>query len=240
MVRLRNFLIEFGTSYISRKTGNYVAPVTMIAYIRGVQRRLREFGVSVDLLSGPIFAHPVHGLKAAVDNKFAVQQARGRCTTSHNVLTIDDIRTSFASELCNPGNAEGYRNRLVFAVGLAIGAHPTKLCLMEITQLKEEILNGKNFFVYYPKIGSELCGSKNAKGVVHATKHKVRTVPIHDICFFDGTLNVYELIKEYFAARQASSITCKRFFLSIRKGKKLNTRSFFKNQPLGKISACLL
>ena len=99
------------------------------------------------------------------------------------MLTIDDIRNIFASEHCNPANAEGYRNRLIFGVGLAIGARPTELCMMKVSQFKREEVNGKAGLVYYPKIDSELGESKNAKGGVHAIKYYVRNIPINDIPF---------------------------------------------------------
>ena len=73
LVRLRHFLIEFGTSYVSPRTSAEVMPSTMHTYIRGVQRRLGELGFTVDPFSGPIFNHPQHGLKAAMDNKFSLQ-----------------------------------------------------------------------------------------------------------------------------------------------------------------------
>ena len=77
---------------------------------------------------------------------------------------------------------------------------------MEVTQFMREKVEGKNCFMYYLKIGSTLGESKSAKGGVCAIKYRVRSVPIHDISFLEGTLNVYELIDQYFRARSVAGI----------------------------------
>lgn len=52
--RLRHFLIEFSTRYVSPRTKSEVMPSTMLNYVRGVQRRLSELGMKVNLFSGPM------------------------------------------------------------------------------------------------------------------------------------------------------------------------------------------
>lgn len=96
--RLRHFLIELCTRYVSPLTQKEVAPSIMLNYVRGVQRRIKELGLTINLFSDPIFADPVERLSPLLDNKFAQQQSEGQITKNHNILTIDDIRTIFGSE----------------------------------------------------------------------------------------------------------------------------------------------
>ena len=124
--------------------------------MRGVLRRLAELGYSVNLFSGPIFADLEAGLKVALDKKFSLQQSKGGLRKSHNVLTIGDIEIIFNSEYCNPTNATGFRNRLIFAVGLALGSRPTELWLLDVAQFKREKVNVRDCFVFYPKVGSNI------------------------------------------------------------------------------------
>ena len=136
--RLRHFLIEFAMRYISPRISEEVLPSTMLNYLRSVQSRLGELGFPVNLFAGPIFDDPMEGPKSALDNKFALQQSLGGITRSHNVLTIEEIGSIFHSEYRNPMNSTGYRNRLIFAVGLAIGKRPTKLWLLHLSKFKSE------------------------------------------------------------------------------------------------------
>ena len=53
--RLNHFLVEFGTTYVSLKTNEQMAPSSMMSYIRGIQQRLREIGFDVNLFSEPTF-----------------------------------------------------------------------------------------------------------------------------------------------------------------------------------------
>ena len=119
--------MEFGTNYVSKKKRTQVEPSSMLTYIRGIQRRLHELALPVHLFESSIFANPDSGLVAALDNKFVHQQSSGLRTRSHNILTVDDIEKIFSSEHCNATPAEGFRNKLVFAVGIALGARTTEV-----------------------------------------------------------------------------------------------------------------
>ena len=67
--------MEFSTNYVSKKKGTEVEPSSMLTYIRGIQRRLHELGLPVNLFEGSIFANPESGLVAALHNKFANQKS---------------------------------------------------------------------------------------------------------------------------------------------------------------------
>ena len=128
----------------------------MLNYLRGVQRRLSELVFPTNLFYGTIFNDFVEGLKSALDNKFSLQQVRGRITKSHNALTIQDICTISNSEILNPNKSTGYPSKLIFGVGLATGTRPTELWLLDVSQFKFEIVNGEPAIVYYAKTGSNL------------------------------------------------------------------------------------
>lgn len=93
--RLHHFMIKFSTRYVSPRTNLEVMPSTKLKYVRGVQRRLIELGMKVNLFSGPVFDDPEEALTCVLDNKFAQQQFRGRLMKSRNILTVDGIRTIF-------------------------------------------------------------------------------------------------------------------------------------------------
>ena len=232
-VRLRHFLIESCTRYVSSKTKESVAPSTMLGYDRSIQRRLAELKFKVNLLSGLIFACPNEGLKAVLDNKFSEQQFGGARTKSHNILTLSEVRAIFTSEYCSVNTPIGYRNMLISALGLALGCRPNELVLINTCQFKKENVNGKPSWVFYPKIGSSKGESKNAKVGVRAVSYRTHAIPIHNISFFNGTLNIYSLIDDYFQARKEGGITSDRFFLGTKTGMKIKATEFFRDQPLG-------
>ena len=83
------------------------------------------------LFSGPIFAGPNSSLVAVLDNKFSEQQAGGRTLKPHNLLCVEDVALILDSEHCNPLNAEGYRNRLLFILDLSISARTSELHMLK-------------------------------------------------------------------------------------------------------------
>ncbi len=202
------------------KTGNEFEPSSMLCYIRGIQRRLSEIGFHVNLFDGPIFRDLRSGLVPALNNKFAEQQSYGAVTKSHNILTLKEIETIFESEHCNARNAEGFRKRLIFAVGLAIGAHTTELWGLRVDQFAEEQVNGKDALMYHPKVGSRDGESKNHKGEIKYVKYRPQRIPIHEITFLNGKINIYKLLASYFAARKTAKNFHPRLFLSVNSGRR--------------------
>ena len=58
----------------------------------------------------------------------------------------------------------------------------------------------------YPKIGSSIRESKNAKVGIRYVQYRMRSIPIHNVSFFQGTLNIFLLLK-YFRGREHGGIT---------------------------------
>ncbi len=127
----------------------------MLTYVRSIQRRLTKLGFPVDVFARPIFSHPSEGLGSALDARFAEQQSKGLTTECHNVLTIEDIRVLISSEFCNKNNSDGFRNRLIFSICLAIGARTTELSLLECSQFQHQNVNGKLYGCTHRKL--EVC-----------------------------------------------------------------------------------
>ena len=234
LMRLRFFCIEFVACYRSKRLQDTVSPNAMLAYLRGAQRRLRELGMTVTLFSGPIFADPNSGLVAVLDNKFSEQQAGGRTMRPHNVLCVEDVALILDSEHCNPLNADGYRNRLLFIVGLSIGARTSELHMLKCTQFKRDKVDGNDVLVYHPVIGSTLGTSKNRRGGIRAAKEVPQRIPIFNASLCGGRLNAYAFITQYLQHRADAGISSDRFFLGTRKAKKVHPTTFFKDQPIGR------
>ncbi len=138
-----------------------------------------------------------------MNNKFSQQQLRGRLTKSNHALTIACFRKSFASEFCNITNATGFRKRLILEIGIGLGVRPTASYNLLVNQFKKERINRADGIVFYPKVGSLDGESKNLKGGINAVRYPTRCILMHDVEFFNGTLNIYCLILDYFAARAA-------------------------------------
>ncbi len=132
--RLNHFLIEFCTEYISPRTNREFTPSTMLSYVRGIRRRLQEFGLPVEFSKGSVFDNSGTWLMSVLNDKFAQQQAQSPLTRSRSVLIIKDVRRIFDSEYSNPNKQTGFRNHFIFAVGLAIGARTTKLYFLDVFQ----------------------------------------------------------------------------------------------------------
>ena len=85
-------------------------------------------------------------------------------TKSHNVLTAEDICIILYSEWCNESNAEDFRNRLIFSVGLSLGVRTAELTLFDVNQFSFENVCNRKAIVFTPRVGSLNGTSKNAKG----------------------------------------------------------------------------
>lgn len=117
---------------------------------------------------------------------------------------------------------------------MATGVRTTELCNLDLDQFKHEKVLGKDAVVFYPKVQSTLGESKNKKGGVQAVRYRSNCVPVRNISFFGGTLNVYRLIMRYIVARRIAKITVPRFFVGAKGGARGDLSEFFHNQPLGK------
>ena len=124
---MHHFLIEFSVKYVSQKDNKPIEPFSMFSYLGNVGRRLNELEYGINLFAGPILKDPKHGLVPVLNNRSSEQQSSGSITKPHNILTCNNMERIFDSEFCNKSNSEGFRSRLVFGVGLAIGARTTEL-----------------------------------------------------------------------------------------------------------------
>lgn len=53
--------------------------------------------------------------------------------------------------------------------------------------------------------------SKNAKGGIESAKHGHVLVPIHDASFFEGKLNLYQLIETFLSVRDCANVSLQGF-----------------------------
>lgn len=76
-------------------------------------------------------------------------QVRGGLTESHNTLSIDNLYRIFNFLNARaPKNAECYRDRVIFAVGLGTGLRTTALSALEMNQLRAERLRGLECIIF--------------------------------------------------------------------------------------------
>ena len=110
------------------------------------------------------------------------------------MLTISYTEKMFDSEFRNGGNAEVFRKRLIFPVGLAIEARTAELWILKIDQFKCEKANGRPRIVCYPKVGSRRGELKNLKGCMKCLSYRAQRIHIHDIDLLSGKPSVFRLI----------------------------------------------
>ena len=200
-------------------------PSLMLAFTGGFLRRSCEPGLPVNLFERQIFKNPKNGLVPE-------QQSNGVGTKRHDVLTLNDIELIFNSEFCDLSNSESFRNRLLLAVGLAIGARTTELRMLCVEQFKYENFKGVRALVSYPEVDSRKGESKNHCGGLKFAAYRPRRIPKLIVPLLNGTQNVFSLIHEYFEARKRQNLAHDPLFLSFNRGNKNDIARYFKAQPI--------
>ena len=118
---LHNFSFEFEIHH-RKQNGVECAPVTMHGYVHDVRRALSYVGMHFAINADDILNESKSALLNVMTNRFAEQQSRGVIGKPHNTLSNSDVLAISRSEFCNPCTPKGLRNRLVFALGICIGA----------------------------------------------------------------------------------------------------------------------
>ena len=78
----------------------------------------------------------------------------------YSTLTKEDVITFLDSTQCDPGDAVGYRNRLIFCVGPVLSVRTTELLMIKCTRFTEESVNGVDAFLFSQVISSRIGMSK--------------------------------------------------------------------------------
>lgn len=204
----------------------------MHGYLCGTQRVLRnDLGVTkLELFS-------YEELINRVDNRFKGLQRNGLVTESHNTLSVEDVQIIFKYLNHSAITGQGYRDRLVFGVGLATGLRPIALHTLTTGQLKKENVRGTPCIIFYSVLGGVKGESKTAGGGWRAVSEKPQVFPIPNEPLLGGLVNLYEIIDEYLSWRVSLNTDSERFFLGVRQGGTTHgtkPEHFFTRQHLGK------
>ena len=152
--RLSKFVSEFIVNYRSTKyedsnqTSGKVRQSTLKGYLCGIARVLAETFPETEC---NLFHSKT--LMTVIDNYSKSLERDGMMSESHNTLSLADVRAVFAHLNECERTAHGYRDRLVFAVGLATGFRPTALYLLRNEQLRIENVRGQRCVVFYRTTG---------------------------------------------------------------------------------------
>eukprot|EP00171_Calliarthron_tuberculosum_P022929 IDg22929t1 len=152
--------------------------------------------------AGPVFSDPKQGLVSVLDNVFAEQQRSGTISRAHNVLSLEDLRVIFTHLGSVKYTPEGYRDRLVFAVGLATGLRPTALHTLTMIRFERRLSKARNATVFYEKLGGNRGESKTVRGGLRNVGIQQVTIPVPNRVVLSG-LNIYAIIDEYIAIRRS-------------------------------------
>lgn len=85
---------------------------SILAYVRVVQRRSCELGLSINLFEGPVFKDLEKGFFAALNNVFVEQQSNGAQTKCDNFFNLNDTELISKSDFCIISNSEGSKTVL--------------------------------------------------------------------------------------------------------------------------------
>ena len=230
--RIRHFLIEFVVNYRSSKTASEVKPISMKAYILGIQRAFATiWGYKLKILEGPLFNCPNEGLLAVIDNRFSLQQADGIFTESHNVLSHEDLEKLYKSPDLARDKPKSFLARLVFDVALVTALRPSALVHLCTTQFTKLKLRGEMVWRIRQAVGSRSGSSKTSAGGWKFAGEKPVETFVWDRPALGGILNVFEDIDDYMSVRVNMSVGSDRFFLGY-KASGVTMSNFFKNQHL--------
>lgn len=75
---------------IGKRNGFVIFPSTMLGYVCGAERCLRQLSFDINLIRGPVVADLRICLKAVFDKRISAQESRILSKRSHNMQTIDD------------------------------------------------------------------------------------------------------------------------------------------------------
>ena len=123
---LRHFLAEFVLRYRTHNGREYM-PITMNTYLRGIRRKLLATRLPVDYSDEILLNRGHKGLKNVLNYRFARQKAFAMVIKPHTTIPADYLRAIFAFGSCDPNTRTGYRNKLIFSLGLALGERTTAL-----------------------------------------------------------------------------------------------------------------
>ena len=99
-----------------------MTPGTLRFYLFGIQRIIRG---SIGVTEFQILK--IHKIKVVADNRAKEMQRLGYVTESHNNLSLFDVEKIFDALNKVAHTPSGYRDRLIFAVGLSSGFRPGDL-----------------------------------------------------------------------------------------------------------------
>lgn len=158
LIKFRFILGEFIVNYEGKK--GKVQPGTMLGFLNGINRAMKDRKINVNINSNPIFKDNDEGIFALMDNHFAEQQGEGKVRNHHNYIPRCDIVLLLDHAVCSTESVFGYLNRLFLCVGITLGVRTACLYKLEVDQFKYGYADGKKVIIYSPKIGSSVGSSK--------------------------------------------------------------------------------
>jgi len=238
VTRIRHHLIEFVANYtkMHKEEPEPVSPESMMTYIRGIQRTFEDWEYKINICTDPFFKDKKFGLRAVLDNKFAEQQAKGAGSKQKNTLSKENVFTILNSFTCNPNHADGFLNRLILVVGIALGVRPTEMVHMTMDQFKIDMkLRDMDVILYEGKVGAIDGTAKGNRGGIRNLGYKTKVITVWNNPAEDCIVNVYKLLYKYIDLRRRKQWKTSRFWLQTVKDA-TTFDNFFKPQHLGRDS----
>ena len=129
-------------------------------------------------------------LMKIVGNYFRKLQRDGKMIGSFNTPSICDVKDIFMHLSNLKSTGKGYRDRLVFTVGLATGLRPTALHILQVQKLRVENVRGTEYIMFHTKTAGDngeckrsTVDGKQSMTEVLSFQYNTRTCSkIHSIC----------------------------------------------------------
>jgi len=150
------FVVRYRSAAVKEKT---VHPGTLKGYVISLQRVLRE-----ELGTSDLNMFKIKQLMTVLDNRIRELQRSGLHGSSHNTLSLEDVRKIFTYLNKGANYPRHYLERLVFTIGLSTGLRPGAMHRLKVNQLKFETIRGVPDIMFYAAVGGIDGESKTHRG----------------------------------------------------------------------------
>lgn len=219
---IRYYLTEFVISM--RRSDNpatELKPITILNYIKSIQRGFKSWRDGISLLPGKFFNDERHELRAVVNDKLAEQQALAFRSVSHNAITKSDAEKIMSCENVSLENADSYLEHLIFVVWLTLGIETTSMANLTVQQFQFSSQDGTPCIIYSEQVGSLSGASKTKKGGTAAIGVQPLHIFIYDLPLLSGAiLNPFQTISSYLAISRKLGLGHERVFLQVKRAKR--------------------
>lgn len=211
--RLRYYLIKLIRNVKNGKIGNDIMPTTLKQDILDVQRALKHMELGFLYFRAQRVFVPKNGLFRMLIMSYMLCKQSFCALNTIMFLSSADLKTLYASLSLSKKTAKGYLTRLIFSVGLVTSMRPTAKYILDTSQFKRIMLDGKVVWKITGMIGSAAGALKTNKVGWSTIGEKPPEVCVWDESYVHGTINFFHDLDCYMSLHKRMRDVLSRFFL---------------------------